>query len=100
MSASHGKGDHDLLFLYLTDIRRYPLLDKQDEQRLGAQIERGRRARSELQDRRPLSPVERQRLEALVEEGEQARLRFVQANLRLVVSVAKHYQVSTAPLLD
>ncbi len=100
MSTNQGKGDHDLLFLYLTDIRRYPLLCKQDEQRLGAQIEQGTHAAADLQDGSPASRAERQRLEALVEEGQRAKRRLVQGNLRLVVSVAKHYQVSGAPLLD
>src|SRR5205823_9169134 len=46
------------------------------------------------------SPSSRRRLEGLVEQGEAAELRFVQSNLRLVVSIAKGYQASGVPLLD
>jgi RNA polymerase sigma factor (sigma-70 family) len=47
-----------------------------------------------------MSASRRRKLRALVREGEIAHTRFVNANLRLVVSVAKKYQASGVPLLD
>jgi RNA polymerase sigma factor (sigma-70 family) len=71
------RADEDLVRLYLDDISRYPLLTKDDEVRLSQQMENGTPA-----------------------EQDAARQQFVNANLRLVVSIAKKYQSSGLPLLD
>jgi RNA polymerase primary sigma factor len=63
----------DALALYLREIGRYRLLTPAEEVRLAKRIERG---------------------------DKQARERLINANLRLVVSVAKHYQRPGIPLLD
>ena len=42
----------------------------------------------------------REELEWLVDEGERATQRFIQANLRLVVSIARKYGRSAMPMLD
>ena len=42
----------------------------------------------------------RRQLEALVAQGAEARRRFIQSNLRLVVSIAKRYQGANLSLLD
>jgi RNA polymerase primary sigma factor len=47
-----------------------------------------------------LSAARRRELRALVAAGERATTEFCQANLRLVVSIAKRYQASGLPLLD
>jgi RNA polymerase sigma factor (sigma-70 family) len=96
----------DSLRLYLTDIGHYPLLDKNDEVRLGQDIELGCRALRELTSReinskeKEVSPRRRRELTRAVRAGEAARRTFVCSNLRLVVSIAKKYQVSGLPLLD
>ena len=46
------------------------------------------------------TPAERRRLRRLVDDGREAAELFVNANLRLVVSVAKRYQGTGVPLLD
>ena len=99
-SRNDHEAHEDLLRIYLNEIGRYPLLTKADEQRLGEVIESGVAAGEALAQPAGLSPSRRRDLRAEVAAGERARRQFVQANLRLVVSVAKKYQASGLPLLD
>ncbi|MDP8976050.1 MAG: sigma-70 family RNA polymerase sigma factor [Actinomycetota bacterium] len=91
--------EEDLVRLYLSDIGQHPLLSKEDEATLAEQRLVGLEAREELSRSKP-SPSRRRELRRLVQQGEAAELRFVQSNLRLVVSIAKRYQGSGVPLLD
>ncbi|MFN8051838.1 MAG: sigma-70 family RNA polymerase sigma factor [Acidimicrobiales bacterium] len=84
---------------YLDQIGRYPLLTPEQERRLAAAIADGRRAAELLADGER-TPRERSELRAVVRAGETAFDAFVNANLRLVVSVAKRYQATGVPLLD
>src|SRR2546422_7511365 len=90
--------DQDLVRLYLDDIGRYPLLTKDDEVRLAQTIERGRDAKAELESGTKLSAANKRKLRQDVRAGEAAHLQFVNANLRLVVSLAKRYQAADLPL--
>ena len=93
--------EDDLVRTYLQEIGRYPLLDKDGEQRLGRAIEEGRRAAARLQRAGEDMPEgEREQLNAAVEAGDQATETFINANLRLVVSIARRYQGSGVALLD
>ena len=95
------QAQEDLVRVYLTDIGQHELLTKADEQRLGQAIEAGQEAARELRDSRArLSAPRRRHLRYLVDEGERATRHFIQANLRLVVSIAKKYQASGLSLLD
>jgi RNA polymerase sigma factor (sigma-70 family) len=91
--------EEDLVRQYLTDIGRHTLLSKDDEATLAEARLVGIEAEKELNDTKP-TPARKRQLRKLVQEGEAAELRFVQANLRLVVSIAKKYQASGVPLLD
>jgi RNA polymerase sigma factor (sigma-70 family) len=94
-------GDADLLRVYLDEIGKHALLDREDEQRLGRVIDAGRRAVKTLAAGRDGLPQEKvEALEAAVAAGERASKKFVEANLRLVVSIAKRYQSSGVPMLD
>ncbi len=93
-------GDADLLRLYLDQIGKHDLLDREDEQRLGRVIDAGRRASKALRADDALPEEKRAELRAAVAAGERASKTFVEANLRLVVSIAKRYQSSGVPLLD
>jgi len=93
--------DEDLVRLYLDDIGRHPLLTKDDEARLAREIEAGKSASAALEAAdSQLTRTERRDLEHAVRAGDRAWDRFVEANLRLVVSIAKRYQASGLPLLD
>jgi RNA polymerase sigma factor (sigma-70 family) len=92
--------DEDLVRIYLSDIGRYDLLTKDDEARLSQAYEAGIAARGELESAAVLTAARKRDLRRAVREGEEAERTFVQANLRLVVSIAKKYQASGLPLLD
>ena len=95
------QSEQDLVRLYLDEIGKHQLLTKDDEARLGQAIQAARKAADDLGVASPRMSAERRReLERLVAAGAEATQTFVNANLRLVVSVAKRYQGSKLPLLD
>jgi RNA polymerase primary sigma factor len=81
----------DPVRMYLREIGRVPLLTAEEEVRLARLMERGR-----LEQRKP--PLVRDY--RVIEEGEEAQRRLTEANLRLVVSVAKKYIGRCMSLLD
>jgi RNA polymerase primary sigma factor len=91
----------DSVGMYLKEMSRVPLLKADEEFELAIRIEDGRRAKVELM-RAPgrQRTLERQRLEALVQEGVLAREHIIKANTRLVVSIAKRYMGRGVPFLD
>lgn len=80
----------DPVRMYLREIGRVNLLTAEEEVMLARSIQRGIRAIKQLQ-KDNLDPAKKQKLERNVREGERARRRLAEANLRLVVSVAKRY---------
>ncbi|MDQ3758243.1 MAG: sigma-70 family RNA polymerase sigma factor [Actinomycetota bacterium] len=92
----------DILRRYLREIGHHPLLTAADERTLGHAIQAGQAAAGALEapGSHELRAEARATLEAAVAAGDAARRRFIQANLRLVVSIAKRYQASGLPLLD
>jgi len=63
--------------MYLHEITRLPLLDAEEEKLLGSQLKHGSK-----------------------DEAEEARRHLIEANLRLVVSIAKNYVGRGLPLMD
>jgi RNA polymerase primary sigma factor len=90
----------DSIQLYLQEIGQVPLLTAQDEVDLAQSYEAGRAARQRLRNEDYVDNRERMRLELQQARGDEARRRLIQANLRLVVSVAKKYIGSAMPFLD
>ena len=92
--------DEDLVELYLVDIARRPLLTRRDEVELAQRIEAGAEAREQLAATDVTSAGTRSKLSRRARDGDSARHTFVEANLRLVVSIAKRYRSSGLQLLD
>ena len=91
----------EVLPLYLREIGRVPLLTGPDEVRLAQAIERGREAAARLeQATETLTDDEREELEDVARQGALAREALTDANLRLVVSVARRYSNRGVPLID
>jgi RNA polymerase primary sigma factor len=97
--AASADGAGEAMALYLREIGRVPLLTAADEVRLSQAIERGRAAAERLREQ-TMSAAERDELEALVHDGDVARASLADANLRLVVSVARRYSNRGVPLID
>ena len=95
-----GTDDADDLRLYLEAAAREPLLKKEDEVELAMIIEDGKAAEEKLAAGRLRSEKSIQKARDDVKRAEAARQRFIMANLRLVVSVARKYQGQGLPLLD
>ena len=91
----------DLVRLYLNDISQHALLTKDDEVRLAKAIEAGKTAIEALNaGGSDVTAARRRELRCTARRGEEAERQFVQANLRLVVSIAKRYHASRLPLVD
>ncbi len=106
-AREHSIEGRDSVGLYLDEIARTPLLDAVTEVELSKAIETGLFAQNLIDTGRvgrakggAPGRATREELEWLVEEGERATQRFVQANLRLVVSIARKYGRSAMPMLD
>ena len=86
---------------YLNEIGAVALLTADDEKMLSKAIEQGRDAQVTLDGDEKLTAAERRSLRVAVREAEAARDRFIRANLRLVVSIARRYPLPPAmELLD
>lgn len=98
---SEGIDGKDAVGLYLDAIAQTALLNAAEEVELARKIEVGLLADAILDDREEVSvEATEDELRLIAEEGAAAMTRFVQANLRLVVSVARKYGRSQMPLLD
>ncbi|MBE08640.1 MAG: RNA polymerase subunit sigma [Acidimicrobiaceae bacterium] len=86
---------------YLNEIGAVALLTADDEKMLSKAIEKGRDAQVVLDGEEKVTAAERRSLRTAVREAEAARDRFIRANLRLVVSIARRYPLPPAmELLD
>jgi RNA polymerase primary sigma factor len=79
----------DPVRMYLREIGRVPLLTAEEEVRLAQRMERGKAERLKAYPNRRIT-----------EDGDEAQRRLTEANLRLVVSVAKKYIGRGMSLLD
>jgi RNA polymerase nonessential primary-like sigma factor len=90
----------DLVRVYLNGIGKRALLTAEQEVDLAKRIEAGVFANHMLDTDPNLTPRQAADLRALVRDGERARNHLLEANLRLVVSLAKRYTGRGMPLLD
>lgn len=99
-ARSQGQEGGDALRKYLESVGTYSLLTADDEVSLAQAIEQGQVAVSTLDASTNLTKADRARSQRAIRAGEQARQAFINANLRLVVSIAKRYTKSPLPMLD
>jgi RNA polymerase primary sigma factor len=92
--------DLDALGSYLRGIGRYQLLTAEREVELAKLIEAGELADKRLHGGRKQTLAKRRKDERVRLQGEQARDEMIQANLRLVVAMARRYRWTGLPLLD
>jgi len=97
--GGNGASESDVVSLYLSDIGRTSLLTPTEEVELARAMERGRKAACIL-SRNGHGPERAARLKRDLARGDAARKHLIEANLRLVVNVAKGYAGRGVPLAD
>jgi len=90
----------DSVHTYLKSIGRTSLLTAEQEVNLAKRIEAGLYAEYKLETEPDLDDDYRRDLELVAEDGRRAKAHMLEANLRLVVSVAKKYSDRGLSLLD
>ncbi len=97
-------GTSDAVRMYLREIGQVDLLTVDDERRLAQLIEEGTMAAERIDEAaergEELDAVESRMLTRAINRGERAKSELTQANLRLVVSIAKRYSGRGMQLLD
>jgi RNA polymerase primary sigma factor len=94
-------GVSDPVRMYLKEIGKVPLLTAAQEVNLAQRIEAGLEAAERLATSNgSLSPMEEEGLETILGDGLRAKRQLIEANLRLVVSIAKRYVGRGMLLLD
>jgi RNA polymerase primary sigma factor len=102
--ATGGSGSADLVRAYLREIGRVSLLSADLEVLCAKRIEKGQQASERLTEieasGEPPTPAELRSLRRAVQEGQEAKDLLTEANLRLVVSIAKRYRNRGMAFLD
>jgi RNA polymerase primary sigma factor len=95
-----GGGTSDTVRMYLKEIGRVNLLNAEKERELAMRIEVGLAATDRLDTEAAGVDLERRILQAAARDGQDAKDELIEANLRLVVSIAKRYVGRGMLLLD
>ena len=105
-ALERGVGTSDPVRMYLREIGRVPLLTAVEEVELARRIEGGADASEHLADLDAVGALgelpagESRALQHLADDGDEAKSALIQANLRLVVSIAKRYVGRGMQFLD
>lgn len=96
---SRGTVADDIVGLYFHEMAQEPLLSHKEEIELARRIELGRKAKQAM-TAEEVNLYEQRELKKLIRDAEEADTRFIRANTRLVVSIAKKYANQGVPFLD
>ena len=94
LSVPDGISIEDPVRMYLKEIGKVPLLTAEQEIDLAKAMEAGldaEKALAEDEGKNKLSEAKKKELKQAIYEGDEAKKRLAEANLRLVVSIAKRY---------
>ena len=92
LSGELGIDTDDPVRMYLKEIGKVPLLSADEEIEFAKKMEIGEEAKRKLAEKGDnISEKERKSLEKKINEGENSKKKLSEANLRLVVSIAKRY---------
>lgn len=92
LSVPEGTNIEDPVRMYLKEIGKVPLLSAEEEIELAQKMEAGEMAKSRLEEAGDdLDDEAKKELQKLVAQGDYAKKKLAEANLRLVVSIAKRY---------
>ncbi|MCQ9172486.1 sigma-70 family RNA polymerase sigma factor [Corynebacterium amycolatum] len=99
-TGNNSNPSADLVRVYLNGIGKTALLSAEEEVELSKRIEAGVYAEHLLQTGAKMTRAKKRDVKILAKEGKVARAHLLEANLRLVVSLAKRYTNRGMPLLD
>ena len=96
LSMPEGISIDDPVRMYLKEIGKVPLLTADEEIDIAMRMERGDAAKEALEkgetaEGKPLTDEDRAMFQRHIDDGTQAKRMLAEANLRLVVSIAKRY---------
>jgi RNA polymerase primary sigma factor len=92
LSVPEGTNIEDPVRMYLKEIGKVPLLSAEEEISLAQKMEAGDMASTQLQEAGDdLDEETKKQLEEMISQGDLAKKKLAEANLRLVVSIAKRY---------
>ena len=96
LSMPEGISIDDPVRMYLKEIGKVPLLSADEEINIAMRMEKGDEAKQMLEsginaDGKPLTDEEKKQCQTAIDDGTQAKRLLAEANLRLVVSIAKRY---------
>ena len=92
LSIPEGTNIEDPVRMYLKEIGKVDLLSGEEEIELAQKMEAGDMAFTQLKEEGDeLDEEAKAELQALIDEGDMAKKKLAEANLRLVVSIAKRY---------
>lgn len=93
---------NDLTALYYKDITKYPLLKEDEEKKLAKEIRDATNTENYIKEVGvdSISQNDLAEMQKIIEKGKKAKEDLINANYRLVVSIAKKYDKGQMPFLD
>lgn len=100
ISSTEKQNINNFISSYFTEIGQIPLLTFEEEVELGKRIKAGYEAETKLANNLNIGDDEKEKLRKISSDGLMARECLIESNLKLVVSIAKHYQNRGLSLMD